>query len=218
MGFAAPASAEVGAAVSVFSDARLRGYSLSAGQPVAALDLSYDDPGGLYGAVSASAVANDGVHPLGIQLSGGYARRLSSGPVLDAGIIHSNYSDYGSRGSSGYTEVYAGAIYKFLSARIAYSPHYFEAGRQTVYGELEANVNATRRLRLDAHVGLLVPLTYPDEGAYGGSQHDWRIGSAYELGPLSLHAILTGGGPGRDYYRGRYRDRTAVVLGVSCRL
>ena len=76
-----PAVAEVGATVSVFSEARFRAYSLSAGRPVASLDLSYDDPGGLYGGLSATAVmgGEDSFRPLGLVLNGGYAKRLSSG-------------------------------------------------------------------------------------------------------------------------------------------
>ena len=217
LALATPASAEVGAAVSVFSDARFRGYSLSAGRPVAALDLSYDDPSGFYGAVSASAVANDGLHPLGVQLNAGYARKTASGPTLDFGVIHSSYSRYGSGRAGSYTEVYGGATYKFLSARLAYSPHYFERGAQTLYGEADANFSPARKVHLDGHVGVLAPLSYRGE-ENAPVRYDWRIGSAYEAGPVSLHAILTGGGPGRDYYRGRTRSRTALVLGLSCRL
>ena len=123
--------AEVGAAVSVFSDSRLRGYSLSGGHPVGIVDVSYDDASGLYAAASASAFAssNDGIKPLGLQLNGGYAKRLS-GVTLDFGAIYSTYSNYSSRGSSSsYTEIYAGAGYKFLSSRIAFSPHYSNAAQ-----------------------------------------------------------------------------------------
>ncbi len=50
-----PAGAEVGATASIFSEARLRGISLSAGHPVGEISLSYDDPAAsmaLYLAVS----------------------------------------------------------------------------------------------------------------------------------------------------------------------
>ena len=201
--------------MSIFSDARFRGYSLSAGHPVALLDLSYDDPSGLYAAASGSFVANDGVHPLGLQLNGGYARRVAPGLTLDVGAIHSAYSHYGSRGSASYTEVYAGATYKFLSGRVAYSPHYFGKGNRTIYAELDANVSPARKLRLNGHVGLLAPLDYREQGFRFRTQYDWRIGASREVGPLSLHVNLSGGGPDRDYYRGHWRGRTALVLGAS---
>ena len=215
---ASPATAEIGAAVSVFSDSRLRGYSLSGGHPVGIVDVSYDDPSGLYAAASASALAssNDGIKPLGLQLNGGYAKRLS-GVTLDFGAIYSTYSNYSSRGSSSsYTEIYAGAAYKFLSSRIAFSPHYFEGGARTFYGEIDANFSPARKLHLTGHAGLLVPINYRGENP--SNQYDWRVGVSRDVGKVTLHVIGSGGGPGRDYYRGRWHNRNALVVGASLAL
>src|SRR4051794_25476402 len=109
LSFTSPAAAQVGTSVSVFSDNRFRGYSLSGGRPVGILDLSYDAPNGFYAALSGSVVAtrHDGLRPLGIQLNGGYAKRLSSGLTVDAGVTHSNYFAYSSKGTrKSYTEGY----------------------------------------------------------------------------------------------------------------
>jgi len=203
--------AGVGAAVSVFSDARFRGYSLSGGHPVGILDLSYDDRSGLYAALSGSALANSGgIRPLGLQLGAGYAKRLS-GFTVDFGAIHSRYSRYSGRGSSSYTEVYAGVTRKFLSARIAFSPHYFDRDARTLYGEIDANFTPVRKLHLSGHAGLLVPLNYRDTTA----QYDWRIGVSRDIGRASIHVIGSGGGPGKDYYRDRGHSRNALTVGVS---
>jgi len=218
LGIATPAAAEVGASVSVFSDARFRGYSLSSGHPVAVVDISYDHPSGLYGAVSASAVASldDGIRPLGLQLSGGYAKRLSGGVTIDVGAVHSSYTHYSSRGEAkSYTEVYAGASRGFLTARVYLSPHYFGRGAKAAYGELDATVSPLRKLRLSGHVGLLVPIEYRPASNDERAQYDWRLGVAREVGAASIHVIATGGGPGRDYYGGRRHDRTTLILGVS---
>jgi uncharacterized protein (TIGR02001 family) len=215
---ATPAAADVGAAVSVFSDARFRGYSLSSGHPVAVVDLSYDHPSGLYGAVSASAVASsgDGIRPLGLQLSGGYARRLSGGVTIDVGAVHSSYTDYSSRGSAtSYTEVYAALSRGVLTSRVYFSPHYFGHGTKAAYGELDATVSPLRKLRLSGHVGLLVPIGYPGANHDDRAQYDWRLGIAREVGPASLHLIATGGGPGHDYYGDRRHNRTALIFGAS---
>jgi len=212
---AAPASAEVGSAISIFSDARFRGYSLSEGHPVATLDLSYDHPSGFYAASSASVLLGpDGPKALGLQLAGGYARRISPSLSADVGVIHSLYSRYSSPGSSNsYTEVYAGLTRGFLSARVTYSPHYFEHGARTLYGELNANVGLAKKLRLNGHFGLLAPVDY--RGMNARTQYDWRLGVERQLGRASMQLIATGGGPGRDYYAGRTHSRTALVLGVS---
>ncbi|HEX6742462.1 MAG TPA: hypothetical protein VF079_11800, partial [Sphingomicrobium sp.] len=57
----------------------------------------------------------------------------------------------------------------------------------------------------------LVPIDYSDKRP----QYDWRLGIAREVGPASLHVIATGGGPGRDYYRDRWHNRTALIFGLS---
>jgi uncharacterized protein (TIGR02001 family) len=201
----------------VFSDAQFRGYSLSGGRPAGFLDFSWDDPSGAYAAASTSAVATtgDGLQPLGLQLNAGYARRLSSGTALDAGIVHSRYSRYSSRGSgNSYTEIYGGIARGLFSSRLYFSPHYFDSRTSALYGEIEGGVAPAAKLRLSAHAGLLVPLRHAGGDEYR-AQYDWRLGITRELGRLSLQAAWTGGGPGPDYYRGREHRRNRLVLGLS---
>lgn len=208
--------AQVGVAASIFTDDRFRGYSLSDGRPVGILDLSYDDQSGLYGAVSGSIVASrdDGLQPLGLILNAGYAKRLFSGITLDSGITHSEYSRYSYRAAArSYTEVYAGLSGKYLAARIYASPDYLHHG--TIYGELDGNLNVTARLRLIGHLGLLVPLRESAHEEGYGSDVDWRIGAARQLGPVSIAAAWTAVRPGHDLYREHYHRRDALVLSLT---
>jgi uncharacterized protein (TIGR02001 family) len=211
-----PAAAEVGAVVSVFNDAQFRGASISGGHPVAVLDLSYDDPTGAYVAASGTAVATSGsVKPLSLQINGGFAKRLRSGITLDLGVAHSDYSHYSQRiGAGSYTEIYAGVTRKGLTARLHLSPHYFDAGTWTLYGEVDQDVALTRKLSLNAHVGLLAPLR-TGEAARTYSQYDWRIGLGQQVGRLTLHAAVTGGERFRHYDDRSYRNRAAVIVGAS---
>jgi uncharacterized protein (TIGR02001 family) len=216
--FPAAAHAQVGATVSAFSDLRFRGYSLSEGSPVAVLDFAYDDPSGLYAGGAATGVLREGGEPapLALQLNAGYARLLRSGTTLEAGITGSTYSSYsGGHGRTSYTEVYAGVARGALSARIFLSPHYFERGRWTAYGEVNANVSPARHWSIDGHAGMLVPLRTPTSAESYRAQFDWRVGVSREIGRVSLHAAWTDGTPGRDFYRGRTRSRSAIVLGAS---
>ena len=201
----------------MFSDARLRGYSLSSGHPVATLDLSYDHPAGPYAALSASAVLGDedAVEPLGVQLNAGYAKRLPSSATLDFGITHSSSSKYGSRGRTSYTEIYAGVSRKALSARLSFSPHYFESGSTTLYAEVNGHFSPATKLNLFAHAGVLFPLSYRDDMRVLRTQNDWSVGASRQLGWVSLHAILSGGGPDGDYYHDRYHGKTKVIFGIS---
>ena len=217
LAFASPAAAQVGTSVSIFSDDRFRGYSLSGGRPVAILDLSYDAPDGLYGALSGSVVAtrDDRLQPLGLQLNGGYAKRLPSGLTVDLGVVHSDYSRYTSRGpGKTYTEVYAGLAGKVLSSRISVSPDYLKPGAWTLYGEANANVPAGKKLRVIAHVGMLVPLEKLDDESYR-PDFDWRLGIARDFGSVTVNVAWTGRVRGHDIYQERTYGRGALILGVT---
>jgi uncharacterized protein (TIGR02001 family) len=211
----APASAEVGATASIFSEARHRGVSLSAGHPVGEIALSYDDPEGFYGSLAGTVVVSSeyGLRPLGLLESIGYAKRLRNGPTIDVGVLNANYSRYtGYDRSSGYSELYAGLVGKVFSSHIYLSPNYFRSHSWTAYGEVEAGIQPTRKVRLTAHVGSLVPLG----SAYSSRvQYDWQIGATREIGPLSLHLAFSDGGPGRDFYGERLHRRRALVAGAT---
>jgi uncharacterized protein (TIGR02001 family) len=219
LSFTSPAAAQVGTSVSIFSDDRFRGYSLSGGRPVGILDLSYDAPNGFYAALSGSVVAtrHDGLQPLRLQLNGGYAKRLSSGLTIDVGVVHSNYSEYSSRNASkSYTEVYAGLAGGVLSSRISVSPDYLKPGAWTVYGEVDANVPAGKKLRVTGHVGILAPL---DRRGYSGDtlrpELDWRLGLARDIGPVTLSVAWTGISRNRDLYQERTYGREALIVGIT---
>lgn len=214
---AVPAAAQVGATVSVFSDARFRGYSLSGGQPVGILDFAYDDASGFYADAVATGVVRRGGDPapLGAQLTAGYAKRLKSGTTLDFGITHSSYAQYSgvTRGNS-YTEIYAGISRGAVSSRLFLSPHYFASGHWTAYGEVNASVSPARKWSIDGHVGVLVPLKAPHGESYR-TEADWRVGVSRQIGRLSVHAAWSDGVPGQDFYYGRRRSRSAFVVGAS---
>jgi hypothetical protein len=211
----------VGAVVSVYTDDRSRGLSISDGRPVGIVDLSYDAPDGIYATVSGSAVAtrSEGLKPLGLVLNGGYAMRLSSGLSLDGGVVYSRYSHYSGVGSGrDYAEVYAGLTGKILSGRISLSPNYLGAIRWALHSEVDAHLDLSRKTYLDGEIGALVPLgrnVY--EGGYR-AQLDGRLGISRRLGPATLHAALTGRTGSAAVYGLRGHGRAALVLGISTAL
>ena len=212
------AEAQVGAVVSVFSDDRFRGISLSDGRPVGILDLSYDAPNGLYGAVSGSVVAtrHEGLKALSVTLNAGYAKRFRSGLTADVGIVHSRYSHYsGVVDGRDYTEFYAGLSGRFLSARVSVSPNYLAAARWTLHGELNGHLDLAPKLLLDGEIGVLVPM---GSGGYSGNSRpimDARLGFSRDVGPVTLHAALTARSGNGDIYGRRGHGRTALVVGIS---
>lgn len=210
--FATPATAQVGAAVSIFNDYRFRGFSLSDSRPVGVVDLSYDARNGLYGAASGSVVAARGeeLRALGLTVNGGYAKQLKSGLTVDVGAIYARYTSYSGLGSSrSYAELYTGVRGKILSSRISISPDYFGRG-STLHGEVTGQFSPARDLQVQATVGTLVPL--------GGSYRvttDGRLGLDWTLGRFSLHGAITARGGGRTFYPVRHSSRTAFIFGLG---
>jgi uncharacterized protein (TIGR02001 family) len=204
--------------VSVFSDDRFRGYSLSYNRPVAIADLSYDAPDGLYAALTGSAVAtrHDGVQPLGLQLNGGYAKKLSANVSLDFGMTHSEYSRYSSSGpAKSYTEAYAGLSGKFLSGRVYLSPDYVRSGDWSLYGELDGHIPAEGKWRLTAHAGLLVPFRTRVGYESYHPEFDWRVGVARDFGPVTASVSATGTRRREETYPYRMRPTRALVFGLT---
>jgi uncharacterized protein (TIGR02001 family) len=215
---AAPAHAQVAGSVDIESDYRLRGYSLSGGQPTAAARISYDDDSGVYlNALAIGEWGRDHARFLGVQGNIGYAKRLTETLTIDSGVLRADYRpSYPGARSRGYTEAYVGLSKGALSGRISVSPDYFNAGVTTVYGELQGTIEPMRNWRLTAHVGSLSYLTSPVANRNRSTRYDWRLGVARQFRALELHAALSGGGPGREFYSNYYRDRAvSVTAGIS---
>jgi hypothetical protein len=214
----APANAQVGAVVSVYSDDRFRGVSVSAGRPVAILDLSYDASNGLYASLSGSVVAarGSGLEPLSVVLNGGYAKRLGSGLTADVGAVHTRYSHYSRVGSGReYNEIYAGMTGKFVGGRISLSPNYLGISRWTAHGEAFGHLDLTRATSLQGDVGVLLPLAHSTNQIGYHPQLDARFGVAHRIGPVTLHADVTGRTGSSAFYSVRGYGPVALVLGIS---
>jgi len=215
---ARPATAAVGVAVSAQSDDVFRGTSLSGGRPVASLDLAFDHPSGFYAGATATGVlaAHSGPRGLSLQEYVGFARRLAPELVADAGVSHSDYTEYYvGRDAARYSEVYVGLASRHLAARLSYSPRYFGYRRETLYGELEATVRPRPEWRLSAHAGVLGYLTGASPPGASDTIFDWRFSASREVRGLALQLAVTGregeaGGPAA-----RRPKRQAVVFGVS---
>lgn len=205
--------------MSLFSQANVRGYSISNGHPVAALDFSYDDSSGVYAAVSATAVtgSSDLLRPLALQLNAGYARPLSSSLTLDLGATGSIYSHYSRvEADRSYGELYAGFSGKRLSSRISFSPDYFLTDEPTLYGELNGNIGNSYGFRFEGHLGALIALDHGPR--HYQRQFDWRLGLSRELGRVALHAAWVGRGRAPQPFGAaprRARFGSALIVGLT---
>jgi uncharacterized protein (TIGR02001 family) len=215
--FPTPALAQFGGTVGVDSDYRLRGYSLTGGDPALSVQATYDHPSGAYANLAGIAdLGGSEVRFMGVLANVGYARRLSSHVTIDGGLLRSQIrasSRY--RQSYHYTEIYAGAAVGRVVGRIYYSPDYRSHGVSTLYGELETGFEPARDWRVSGHVGSLLYLTDAPYREAGSTHQDWRISVARRLGRMEIHSAFSGGGPGVRYY-GYYRtEKAAFTVGAS---
>ncbi|NUR45627.1 MAG: hypothetical protein HOP91_05660 [Sphingomonas sp.] len=215
----APATAaQIGVVVSIFSDDRFRGVSISDGRPVGTLDLGYDAPNGMYANLSGTVVVtrDEGLKTLSAVVNGGYAKEIHSGLTADFGVFYSRYSHYSGLSSGrDFTEVYAGLAGKIIGGRISVSPNYFGAARWTAHGEVDAHWDLSQNLALEGEAGLLVPLERPAYVRDIRPQLDARCGISRRAGPVTLHAAVSGRGGDDTAYGDEGHGRVALVLGLS---
>ena len=210
---ASPAVAQVAVEGALLSDYRVRGYSVSRGEPAASLSFSYDHPSGIYVGATAAGNFHDGEPELaGFQANVGYAFRLGPAVSLDAGVARSEYYYAYGGGQLTYTELYVGVAAPHVSARVSYSPNYYRADTSTLYAEVDGGIEPVTDWVLSAHAGVFSylgrrPYFLPRE------RYDWRIGAARKFGASALRLDLSGrvqGTPAR-----RATDATALVLSLT---
>lgn len=214
---AAPASAEVGATLTLASQERFRGYSVSDGYPAATFALSYDDASGPYveGSVMVAGNFSDGAERSRFEGNAGYALRLKDGPTLDAGIVHAEYTGYRIYGHQAvFTEFYAGVIAGRVQAHAHYSPNYFQRGVSTFYADVDGSTPLTPKIRLTGHYGMLFQIGGAHEQA-GTSTQDWRIGASAEVKRLSFELALASGSDKRSFYGVVKKGGTALLFSVT---
>jgi uncharacterized protein (TIGR02001 family) len=211
----AAAQAQLAGSISVESDYRIRGRSISDKRPVASARVGFDHPSGIYADGSASVVASDDDGPrfLGYQADGGFATRLGPLWTVDVGVAHDHFrAAYPGGFPYRRTEAYVGVTHGPLSAYVFASPSYASLKTATLYGQLEATIAPAPQWRLSAHAGALELL---DSDAPFSSIYDWRLGGSREMGGFELHAALSGDVPGTEAHRIGIRAKTAFTVGAS---
>lgn len=213
-----PARAQVAFSVEADSDYRVRGVSLSDGQPALTASIAYDDASGAYGGLNLIGVATDhsGPQPLGWVVYAGYAQRLSPGLSLDVGLTNSDVSVYlDHRYKANYTEVYAGLTHGSLSAHIYVSPKYIIGDAATVYMDLDGAIRPARNWRLFGHAGVLMPLETPAPPNPARTRFDVRAGVAREIKRCEVRLSWTATTPQPFYPEARRQSRSTVLASVA---
>ncbi|MHB8533953.1 MAG: TorF family putative porin [Sulfuricaulis sp.] len=214
--FACEVLAQVSGSLSLVSDYRFRGESLSDEQPAAQLSVAYDHPRGWYAGAFGSTIqlANQSSRNLQVLAYAGYARRAASGLSWEMGA---DYSAFSGAGAYDYAEVYSGIASDNVSARIYYAPDYFGQSSGTSYAELNGTRRFQNRLRWLGHVGILrrgSPRTATD----GSSRYrfDVQTGMGIDLDRTSIQLTWVGTRDRKTIYSAEEnQNRSAFVLSVS---
>jgi uncharacterized protein (TIGR02001 family) len=209
---AAPAQAQVTATIGFVSDDRLRARTVSNGEPVLRADISFDDPSGFYLAAGVAASVQESEPTLTRGYANiGYARRLNSGSIVDAGVLRTEYSGYLSGEKAHYTDLYAGLLTGNLAFYAHYSPDYLRPEVSTLYLEASGVVELDEDWRLTGKAGMLSRLTQPAAMTGSRVEYDWRVGVTRVLGRAELELALSDGGPHDEFYDGKRHDRLALT-------
>jgi uncharacterized protein (TIGR02001 family) len=215
--YAAGVSAQITGTVTVVSDYRFRGVSLSQQKPAAQVTIGYDDPSGWYGGAFGSTVQLAGESATAGQavVFLGVVTPVGGGFHWDVGA---NYSVFSDSRDYDYGEVYTGVTSQNFSARVHYSPDYFGFARGSFYGE----VNGTRPLGdgfvLLGHIGVLVPVGHGDDPDTTTVRNpvDARAGLGLEIAGFNVQVAWVGtNGTGSLYPVYGAQRRNTVVMSVS---
>lgn len=213
------ARSETAVALSITSDQRFRGRSISAGDPVVSLELNHDTSSGLYLGLSGALVATrgDGVRGLGLAQALGYAGKIGAHWTVDGGIVNRLYSNAYSGGVTvNYVEIYGGFTTRNIAAKVYFSPSYF-GQVATSYLEIDSVVRPADNWRLAAHVGGLLPLETPAANASVRARADVSLSVVREFSTAEIRADVSFVGPNEDRFRGRDRGNLggAITMLIS---
>lgn len=211
----APVSGQIVTTVVAQNDLRFRGRSLSEGDPVVTVSLSYDDPSGFYIGTSATARLGARAGVLAQQVFAGRAVRLTNNTSIDIGVNGYRYTSiYSGRVAQAYAETYAGITHRNVSLYISYTSNYFGQSVPVVYVSGSVVREIAPGWQLNAAAGVLTQTSGPPRLGNAALRYDVSVGASRQLGRLTLAADATLGGPNGDYYSGPWRGRAALVISV----
>jgi uncharacterized protein (TIGR02001 family) len=203
---ALPAQAETSVSLTIDSDYRFRGYSLSEDQPDVRLNLSYDHPSGAYAGLSVYATRRAGLASyVGYA---GYVWRPANGPKWEAGVTATHVRDHE---NYDYSEIYGGVITQAFTARVYYSPNYFNSRSRTLYTEINTGQQISSRWRVFAHAGYLTPLS----GHLRRNRYDVRVGASLNVSHYVVQAAWSQSTPQPAYPYHSAFDGQALIVSVS---
>ena len=220
----APSAMTVTGSVTLVSDYRFRGVSLSGGDPAIQGGVTVTHDSGFYVGTWASSIDDGGTDFYGdaeVDLFGGWSGSISEGVGLDAGLLYYAYPSNAKGNDAEYFEPYAtlsaelGPVQAKLGVNYAWDQKALADDSLYIHAELNSGVPTTP-VTLSAHLGYTDGAFAPTllAGTGDDTAFDWSLGAtATVLGPLTVGVSYVGvEGPSID---GLTDDAVVFSLGAS---
>jgi uncharacterized protein (TIGR02001 family) len=199
----APSTVTVSGSVTLVSDYRFRGVSLSGGDPAIQGGVTVTHDSGFYVGTWASSIDDGGTDFYGdaeVDLFGGWSGSVSEGIGLDVGLLYYAYPSNAKGVDAEYFEPYAtvsgtlGPVQAKLGVNYAWDQKSLADDSLYVHTELSSGIPTTP-VTLAAHLGYTDGSLAPTllAGTGDDSAFDWSLGaSATVLGKLTLGVSYVG--------------------------
>jgi conserved hypothetical protein, proteobacterial len=180
---ATAAHADLTATVTGVSDYDFRGITQTAQDPALQGSIDYSHSSGFYvGAWASSSLDFGNCCDEQWELDSYAGFRGGETVTYDVGAIY--YSYPGTNFNVDYPEVYAGLGWKWLSAKVWYSPDFGSAAETAWYYEANGSYTLPANFGLSAHVG------YSDgdywDRYFDGGYMDWNVGVTYTISHFTV--------------------------------
>ncbi len=205
--------ADVSGTVTLTSDYRFRGISLSAEKPAVEFSLDYDQANGGYAGtlISTLQVSDPAQRSIGVLAYGGYAKRYGTFN-LEGGA---SYATFPGNHEYDYPEIYGGVTSQRSSARLYFARRYFGQASNTQYLEFNTTRPIQRPWAVVCHVGLLHThdaLSNRDHAYH----YDFRVGLSLAMDNTSAQlAWVTAQRISSQYPVTGAQQRHAVILSIT---
>ena len=213
------AFAQMSGDLSLLSDYRFRGESLTEGRPAAQASLAYDHASGLFlGALISNVHIEPSASGLSGQFYGGYVRPFAEQKSWEVGAVTYVFPHPSVPPNYDYSEIFVGGSIDRLSLRLYYSRNYFQTGSSAMYSELSAEQPLIEHVALLGHLGYLRINSTARSASQerGSSRADFLIGVVWNVLSFNLGFALTGTGSRRDSCpAGTGHCNTAAVASIS---